>query len=79
MSRQIGKIRVSAGLIENRDMRVLDMFKSIEFMPIAIDSLNFYDEYVFTGYSSHFQHLNIEEQIPYYRINLEKATVTRDL
>jgi len=79
MSRQVGKIRISSGLIENRDVRVLDMFKSIEFIPIAIDSFNFYDEYVFTGYSSHFQHLNIEEQIPYYKVNLQKATVTRDL
>jgi len=79
MSRQIGKIRVSAGLIENRDMDVLKRFILIKFMPISIDSLNSYDEYIYTGYSDHFQPLDIGEQIPYYRINLEKATVTRDV
>ena len=79
MSRQIGKIRISAGLIDNRDTSVLDLFRSIDFFIISVDSFNSYDEYIYTGYSNHFQPLLIGERIPFYKIIQQKAIVTQDV
>lgn len=78
MSRQIGKVRISADLVNNRDKRVMELFRAIDFFPIDIDYYQNYDEVTYTGLSHHFQPLSIGEEIPYYKIILEQAKVEQE-